>query len=60
MGIIAAALIAMSVAFPHAVEMRIIRPHRPHRIKPVSSARPPRADLRAQLFFICAFSSRSV
>jgi IS66 Orf2 like protein len=33
---------------------RII-PHHPHRINPVSRARPPRADLRAQFFFICAF-----
>jgi hypothetical protein len=39
---------------------RIIRPQRPHRIKPVRSARPPRADLREQFFFMCEFSSSSL
>src|SRR5262245_2726313 len=34
-----------------------MRPHRPHRVRPVSSARPPRADLRAARFCMWAFST---
>lgn len=59
MTVVAAAMVALSMARLRAMNARVVRPQRPQRTDSVSKARSPRADLRSVRRCIWAFSEIS-